>query len=250
MTKRILSLIPEHEVYVEVFCGSAKVLLAKPRSPFEVMNDMNGDLTNFFRVCKHRAAELAERLEQEIVSAERFRELRKSGPDHPRCEIERALCFYYLAAYSFGGLGEHYAGNSAANRKPKRTLEALREVLRSAADRLTRVQIEQRDCLEILGRYDSPDTFFYLDPPYIGFQDNGRYEELAPEKRSALYERLASIKGKFLLSFCDHPEVRAAAEAHGWCVQSVHVPYSIAGPRRAAPATEVLVANYHLQDCV
>lgn len=71
-------------------------------------------------------------------------------------------------AYSFGGKGDHYAGNSAANRKPKRSLERLREVLRMAAQRLTCVQIEQRDFLEILNRYDSPETFFYLDPPYIG----------------------------------------------------------------------------------
>lgn len=177
------------------------------------------------------------------MSAERFRELRKRGPDNPRCEIERALCFYYLAAYSFGGKGEHFAGNSAANLKPKRSLDKLREVLRFAAQRLTGVQIEQRDFLEILDRYDSPETFFYLDPPYIGFGKNGRYEALAPEERTAMYERLAGLKGKFLLSFCDHPEVRAAAERHGWKVQAVQVPYSLAGPRRGTAAREVLISN-------
>ena len=84
-----------------------------------------------------------------------------------------------------------------------------------------------------------------MDPPYIGFSPNGRYEEIPEDRRQNLYERMAGLKGKFLLSFCDHPEARAAAERHGWHVQSVKVPYTLArGPRRGTPAREVLVKNY------
>src|SRR5260370_1335015 len=77
LKKTLLSLIPEHDIYVEVFAGSAKLLFAKPQSRCEVMNDLNGDVTNFFRVAKHRPAALAEMFDHEIVHAERFKDLRR-----------------------------------------------------------------------------------------------------------------------------------------------------------------------------
>jgi DNA adenine methylase len=176
LLKTLLPLIPAHRNYVEVFAGSAKLLFAKEPSPLEVLNDVNGDLINFFRVAKHRPAELAERFEQECVHAGRFRELRAEVP--PNDEIDRALRFAYLSWYSFSGKGEHFARASAMYPRIKRPLDTIRSLLEQTSARLARVLIEQRDFADVLDRYDHRDTFFYLDPPYIEYEPNGRYVPL------------------------------------------------------------------------
>jgi DNA adenine methylase len=247
LTGALLSLIPNHKIYVEVFAGSAKLLFAKEPAEFEVMNDLNGDVTNFFRVTKHRAAELAERLELEIVHAERFRELRSSPLSEVDDEVDRALRFAYLVWYSFGAKGEHFASSSAKNMRMKRSLALVRDLLIATAERLRTVLIEQRDFAEILARYDSPETLFYLDPPYVCFQPNGRYEPLPEERRAELFATLANLQGKFLLSFDDCAEIRKRAKEHGMKLKSVKVQYTIGGPKRTGKSGEVLVANFNLK---
>src|SRR6266702_79629 len=144
----LLSLLPQHDLYCEVFAGSAKLLFAKEPSRHEVMNDLNGDVINFFRVAKHRSAELAERFEIECVHAGRFRELRSLGA--AACEVERALRFAYLVWYSFGAKGTVFASSNARAFRMKRPLIRVRELLQQTAERLASVLIEQRDFSEIL----------------------------------------------------------------------------------------------------
>src|SRR5438270_4491529 len=108
LKKVLLQLIPKHRAYVEVFAGSAKLLFAKSPSRWEVLNDVNDDLLNFFRVVKHRPAELAERMERDFIGKARFVDLRaKTKMEN---EIDRAMRFLYLVWYSFGAKGEHFAG--------------------------------------------------------------------------------------------------------------------------------------------
>ncbi len=236
----LLKLLPAHTVYCEVFAGSAKLLFAKEPSRREVLNDLSGDVTNFFRVVKHRGSELAERLELECIHAGRFRELRESAP---ACEVDRALRFAYLTWYSFSAKGEHFARPALAggNRKP---LDTVRELLRRTAERLAAVYIEERDFAEMLGRYDSPDTLFYLDPPYVAFQTNGRYEPLHQERRTEMFAAIAELKGKCLVSFDDHPEIRALAKTNRLQLREVSVRYTLGGTDKAVQAGELLIANY------
>lgn len=230
LKKTLVDLIPSHELYVEVFCGSAKLLFAKEPSACEVINDRNGDIANFFRVVKHRAAEVAELFEQEIVHAGRFRELRTSSPSAD--ELQRALRFAYLVWYSYGAKSMHFASSSAkdkldAKRRMRRPLDEVRGILEATAARLSRVLIEQRDFSEILARYDSKKTWFYLDPPYVNFGSISQYTPLAIEQRAQLFSQLASLDGKWLMSFDDCAEVRKLAKAHGFKVRSVGVSYSL-----------------------
>ena len=246
LTRALLELIPEHRIYIEAFAGSAKLLFAKEPSRMEVMNDLNGDVTNFFRVAKHRPAELAERLELECIHAGRFRELRALGTEV--CELERALRYAYLSWYSFGAKGEHFASGLAKNSRGKRPLGGVRELLLRVAERLHSVLIEQRDFQQILDRYDAADSFFYLDPPYVAYQPNARYEPLAEGQRAALFDQLAALKGKFLLSFDDHPEIRERAAVAGFQVKQVGLRYSLGSTQgsRSREIQELLVANYKL----
>ncbi len=243
----LLSLIPsDHHSYVEVFAGSAKLLFAKQPSKFEVMNDKSADVTNFFRVCKHRTAELAELLELECIHGDRFRELKA---DTPTDELQRALRFAYLTWYSFSCMGKDFAQASANVRTVKKPLTRVRDLLATTAQRLATVQIETQDFSKILRRYDADTTFFYLDPPYVAFGENGRYEPLEIQARDQLFSQLAGLRGKFLLSFDDHPEIRDRAAAHRFHLRDVRVPYSLGSHSgtRKEKAAELLVANYEIR---
>jgi DNA adenine methylase len=240
----LLKLLPaDHTLYCEPFAGSAKLLFAKQPSRREVINDLNGDVTNFFRVTKHRTAELAERLELECIHAGRFRELRAAAPE---CEVDRALRFAYLTWYSFSSKGEHFASSNAKTKSNRRSLTTIRETLTRTAERLASVQIEQRDFADILTRYDAKGTVFYMDPPYVDYQGNGRYVPLETERRAEMFAMLAKLKGKVLLSFDDHPEIRARAKEHGFHTRKVNVRYTLGGTHRSSDAGELLIANYPL----
>ena len=241
----LLTRIPKHSIYVEVFAGSAKLLFAKPPSAAEVINDANGEVMNFFRVAKHRAAELAEALEHEIVHPERFRDIRvESSHD----ELARALRFAYTTWYSYGAKGEHFAAGNLGEMlrgQHRRALDTVRAVLTLATERLRRVRIEQRDFADMIQRFDSPETFFYLDPPYVHFKPIARYEPLSPERRQQLFTLLANTKGTFLMSFDDCEEVRSLAKLHGMKVGVVKTRYGMAqtAASKSEPVTEVLISS-------
>jgi DNA adenine methylase len=244
LVRRLLPLIPQHRNYVEVFAGSAKLLFAKEPSKLEVLNDVNGDLINFFRVAKHRPAHLAERLQQECIHAGRFREL--LADPRPVCEVDGALRFLYLSWFSFGGKGLHFARASATNPDVKHPLDTVRDAIARTAARLSRVLIEQRDFAELLIRYDHEDTFFYLDPPYIEYQPNGRYEPLSKERRAEMFARLAKLKARWLMSFEDHAEARAAARTYGFELRKVGVVYTLCGKAQRKTTDELLISNFPL----
>jgi DNA adenine methylase len=246
LQKTLLSLIPEHEIYAEVFAGSAKLLFAKKPAPHEVLNDLNGEIINFFRVAKHRPAELAERLQLECIHAERFRELRIRIASED--EIDRALRFAYLVWYSFGAKGQHFASFTARSPKVRRPLDRVRDLLQGTAERLSAVLIEQRDFAEIIDRYDSEKTFFYLDPPYVSYQPNGRYQPLTKERREELFAQLSKIKGLFLMSFDNCAEIRSLVRKHCFKTRRQNVVYTIGrnATRKASP--ELLISNYAVTD--
>ena len=248
LRKTLLAAIPQHKAYVEVFAGSAKLLFAKEAAGWEILNDINDDLVNFFRVAKHRPSELAERLDHDLIAAGRFSELKEQKM--LSTEIERAIRFAYLTWYSFGSKGEHFASiqikHLAKAKVPiKRSLIHVRALLADVAERLRHVLVENRDFAECIRRYDSRDTFFYCDPPYTDFGSNGRYKPMG-ERNRELFQLLAAIKGKFLLSFDDSAAVSALCKEFSFRATRVKVPYSLA-KKGTTIGNEVLISNYVLR---
>jgi DNA adenine methylase len=243
LVKRLLTLLPKHTIYVEPFCGSAKLLFAKPPSDREVMSDANGDLINFFMVAKYRPSALAEQFESAISHPAWFKKLLKSKPDHGD-EVERAFRFSYLTWLSFGTKGEHFAGSRDG--APQKRLKLVREKLAKASARLQDVVIECADYAQIILKYDSPETFFFCDPPYVDYGSNGRYEAFTCEKLDALFKVLAGIKGKFLMSEENHPDVRKHAETHGMLSRRIRTSYSLSKTTNSQIKTELLISNFPL----
>jgi DNA adenine methylase len=205
LAKKIISMLPDHTTYVEAFAGGAQVFFHKPPSNVEVLNDLDFDIVNFYRVCQWHYEEFVRYLRFSVASR-KLHELHVKSDPATLTDIQRAGRFFYLQKNSFGGLvlkqKFHYGIAQPSNYNPER----IPEIIERTHQRLARVQIESLPYEQILEKYDRPTTFFYLDPPYWGpklykfnFTDSDFFR---------LAERLTKLKGKFILSLNDRPEVR------------------------------------------
>lgn len=201
----IIKQFPEHKTYVEVFGGAAWVLFRKEPSPVEVYNDIDGDLVNLFRVVKHRPSALFERLNLILYSRETYKTFVEKWKEKPTDEIERAALFIYSVKSSFGsnpGSGWGYG----KMRKPSNIIDL--EFILKVQERLKEVYIDGQSCSKVITAFDSSDTVFYLDPPYWIPSQKFYKHEFNQEDHIALRDRLATIDGKFILSYNDSKEVR------------------------------------------
>ena len=211
----IVSLIPPHRVYAEPFCGSAAVLFAKAPSPHEVINDLDGNVTNFFRVLRDRPADLQRACQLTPYAREEFRAA--DLEDVPADELEWARRFFVRCSQSFNGAGtgaSHRAAWSNGMRRGSSQVVTVRDradELHLVADRLRSVVIENRPYRQVLEVYDSQDAVLYVDPPYLGTTrsslENGRrrrrdyaHDFTGAEEHQALAEVLHQVRACVLIS--------------------------------------------------
>ncbi len=238
LAKEIVARIPEHTCYVEPFAGAAWVLFRKPESSVEVVNDINADLVNLYRVVQNHLEEFVRHFKWCLVSREEFRRLQDTPPE-VLTDIQRASRYYYLQKTSFAGRGRNF-GYSAV--QPSRlNLLRIEEELSAAHLRLARVLVEHLPYAEVIRRYDRPGTFFYIDPPYWGCENDYGKGIWTREDFNRLAELLGGIKGKFLLSLGDNAEVRKLFKT--FKIDSVETFYSC-GREGRSKASEVLISNY------
>lgn len=198
----IIGHFEQHYCYVESFGGSAATLVQKPPSPLEVYNDLDGDVVNFFRVLRERPEELIRAIKLSPYSREEYRLSRQPGGD----DLERARRFYVYLWQSFGATSRGNSGwrfQRSDNGYNVAHHFAKTDHLWQVVDRLKGVQIENDDAIKVIGRYDTPETLFYCDPPYLPEtrERNGRYkEEITPEYHCRLAATLNDLKGKVIIS--------------------------------------------------
>jgi DNA adenine methylase len=204
MLADILPLIPPHECYVEPFAGGLAVLLAKERSKLEVLNDINGDLVNFYRCVRFHSDVLLTELEFVLNSREEFHDFRKQPG---LTDLQRASRWFFrnrtcfgAQMDSFGGGASHGGGhNSRANR-----LEAIR-ALNLRLDRTCIENLDWQRCLEL---YDRPSTFFFIDSPYTDC-DAGMYATWTASDIQKLRDAVWKLRGRWLVTLNDTPTIRA-----------------------------------------
>ena len=240
VAQKIIALIPEHNCYIEPFSGGAQVFFHKDPSNVEVLNDLNEEIFNFLRVCQLHHQELVRYLQFCTVSRKWF-DLFQAQDPKILSDIQRAARFFYLQKNCYGGLvrRQHFkiSVEDGSNYNPHR----IPMVLHLAHERLLGVQLECLPYQDILKRYDRPDTFFYLDPPYF----NRPYYKFnfAEKDYVELARLLGRLKGRFLLSLNDAPEIRrifADFKIHG-------LTFSYSSQRKAGKVyQELLISNYTL----
>lgn len=244
LARRIISLIPEHTCYIEPFCGGAQVFFHKEPSKVEVLNDLNEDIFNFLRVCQLHHQELVRYL-QFCTASRKWFELFQAQRPEALTDIQRAARFFYLQKNCYGGLvrRQHFAISvqDGSNYNPHR----IPLVLHLAHERLLGVQLECLPYQDILKKYDRPETFFYLDPPYF---DRPYYKfNFTREDYVALAEILKPLRARFLLSLNDAPEIRQIFAS--FKIRGLALAYS--SQREAGRVyKEVLISNYALQDII
>jgi len=205
---RLLRFIPEHRVYVEVFGGGASLLFAKERSPVEVYNDIDEGLVNFFRVL--RDPEKFGRFYGKVVLTPYSRvEYNYCKQTWRECEdeVERAYRWFVVARQCFGGHFGAGWGFSINNGKRRvvsvigQWLSVL-EMLPIFHERFMHVLVECMDFRKIIPTYDTEETLFYCDPPYVLTTRRCKLYayEMSEDDHRELVDLLLKVKGMVMLS--------------------------------------------------
>jgi DNA adenine methylase len=245
LSTTILKLIPEHKIYVEPFIGGAAVFFAKEPSDGEVINDTNGELINFYEVLKRDFSALRQEIEISLHSRRLHQqaEVVYANPDMFD-RVKRAWAVWMLANSSYGAMLDGSFGYSR-NGKISLCLNHKREAFGvDCAIRLQNTTIECCDALRIIQSRDTPGTFFYCDPPYVG-TDQGHYDGYSQEDFERLLDILSKLQGKFLLSSYRNSALTGCGREHGWETVEIKMNLSMThGNQRKRQKTEVLTANY------
>jgi len=168
----VISHFPQHEFYVEPYCGAASVLMAKPRTQGEIINDLDGDVVNVFRVLRDPvSAKELERLVRLTPFAYEEYKLAYDGSDDP-IERARRTIFRSFASIGSDGVSRRNSGfrglkNNQASVTAAQEWDRWPLAISLFVNRLKGVLIEHRPALHLLKLYDRDNTLFYLDPPYV-----------------------------------------------------------------------------------
>ena len=246
----ILGMIPGHKIYCEPFFGGGAVFFAKGKSYLEVINDKNDLIITFYKQCMTNFDELSQRIQMTLHSESEHKKA-KEIYNHPsgHSDIDIAWSLWVVTNMSImstpsgGWRRDNGTGGSHAGVSLERHRENFTKKIR---DRLQHVQISCSDALSVIRQRDTPETFFYLDPPYIGC-DQKHYKGYGEEDFRQLLELLTSIRGKFILSNFWSEPLKEYINREKWHYQVIDrkcmIPALIHAPRRKQ---EVLVYNYDI----
>lgn len=223
LASKLVKLIPKHTVYVEPFAGGATLLFAKPwpnvnnyHDYCEVINDIDERLVTFYRVLRddELGPKLVAKLQLTLYSESEYAlaaHILKHPEEHS--PLDRAWAYYVNIQQSFNNIllggWRHgvWGGNHAATWANK--VARLQEYL----SRMASVYISCTDALDCIKQWDSPQTFFYCDPPYVG-ADKGHYDSYTEEDFAQLCDLLDNIQGSFLLSCYDNEQTLKHVRPH------------------------------------
>src|ERR1035441_4991153 len=204
LLRELLPMIPPKGCFVDLFGGAGSVLFAREATGVEVYNDTHEGLVNLFRVVKFHYQALVQEFEFSLNSRADFIARRDATGE---TDIQRAGSFLFLNALSFGGDGDSFGVQKTKGGGAARHLGRVLDRVYALKDRLADVIIEQKDWRDCLSVYDSPESFFFADPPYIGGEVPA-YRAWTMDELRGLAEALAGARGKWLLTINDSKEVR------------------------------------------
>ncbi|HBO2483004.1 TPA: DNA adenine methylase [Pseudomonas aeruginosa] len=239
LADRILPLMPKHSCYVEPFAGSAALFfLRQIPAEVEVLNDINGDLINLYKVVQYHLEEFVRQFEWALSSRQVFKWL-QATESAALTDIQRAARFYYLQQSAFGARVDGQSYGISTVHPPTLNVRRIKSILSAAYLRLNNAYIENLDWQECIKRYDCGHAFFYMDPPYWGTRGYGvPFEFNQYEKMARL---LKDIEGKAIISINDHPEIRKVFA--GYHTEAVDLRHKVGGGNGSG-ATELLVFSW------
>ncbi|MBK1616740.1 restriction endonuclease subunit M [Rubrivivax gelatinosus] len=234
----LLGRFPAHSCYVELFAGGAALFFMRPPADVEVINDVNGDLVNLYRVVKNHLEEFVRQFKWALSSRQVF-EWTKGTPPETLTDIQRAARFFYLQQQAFGGRVDGQTWGTATTAPPINLLR-IEETLSAAHLRLAGAYIEHQSWEQCMDRYDRPHTLFYADPPY--WQTEGYGVAFPWEQYERLAARMRTLKGKAIVSLNDHPDIRRAFA--GFDMETLTIDYTVGGGANRAPRGELIIYSW------
>lgn len=241
LAKKIVARIPKHNCYCEVFAGAAWVFFKKEESEVEIINDINTDLVTLYRVVKLHLEEFIRYLKWILVARDEFERFKLENPE-TLTDIQKAVRFYYLLKSGYAARIDNPSFSIATSSKPRLNLLRIEEELSAVHLRLSRVYIENRPYEAIIQRFDKPDTFFYVDPPYYGCEDYYGRGIFKRADFTKLRDILIQINGRFIMSINDTDEIRDLFR--DFKIETVGTSYSAGGANRKKQVNELLIRNY------
>ncbi|WP_435638350.1 DNA adenine methylase, partial [Carnimonas bestiolae] len=236
LAKHIIPEFPEHSCYVEPFCGAGALFFMKEPAKVEVLNDINGDLVNLYRVVQFHVEALYSEFKWALTSRQQWEWLQATPPE-TLTDIQRAARFLYLQKQAFGGKIEGQTFGTATTSKPRLSLLTLETDLVEMHQRLHQVFIENLTWQKCIEKYDRPHTLFYCDPPY--WQTEGYGVDFGIEQYEQLADTMRNIQGRMLVSINDHPDIRRIFA--GLPIRELSISYSLRGAGSRSKSTELLI---------
>lgn len=244
LADRIFPLFPQHSCYVEPFAGGAALFfLRQVPAEVEVLNDVNGDLVNLYRVVQHHLEEFVRQFKWALSSRQVFKWLQLTDPQ-TLTDIQRAARFYYLQQSAFGSKIENQTYGTATTTPPGLNLLRIEENLSAAHLRLSQTYIEHLSWQDCIKKYDREHTFFYMDPPY--WETEGYGVPFGFEQFEEMARVLGQLKGKAIISLNDHPAIREVFSA--FHIEKTDLKYTVGGGGKSPAASEVLIFSWNPQD--
>lgn len=247
LAKRIIEMIPAHTLYAEPFTGGAAVFFNKEKSDIEVLNDTNKNLMTFYRVVQNDFTSL----EKEVRISLHSRSLHKDASTiynapHLFNETKVAWSVWALGNMSFASMMDGSFGYDKTKQHTTKKITNKRNTFtEDYAIRLQNVNLECTDAIRIIESRDTPNSFFFVDPPYYN-SDCGHYDGYTIDDFENLLKALSKIQGKFILSSYPSPILKQYTQSNSWNTQTFDFKVSVANnskkPRKEK--TEVLTYNY------
>lgn len=231
--------MPKHDVYLELFSGSAAVLLNKTRCHIETLNDIDGDIVNFFRVLRDYKEELWRAVDLTPFSRDEY----KNAFEETNDPVERARRYCVRCWQGFGNSQMYQngfkSGQQSTSPNPAGNWTELPMVMEEVSNRLKGVQIENLPAIELLRRYDTADVFIYADPPYLpSIRKSHLYKhEMSCDEHIELLESLKNHPGAVMISGYDNDLYNSTLS--GW-----RKAYKDTAAECGIKRTEVLWMNY------
>jgi DNA adenine methylase len=205
LVKQILPLFRPHTCYVEAFGGGLAVLLAKDRSPIEIVNDINRDLVSLYRCAQFHLDALCAEIEWTLNSRANMADF-ISQPGIT--ELQRAARFLCRNKVGFGSSMTSYAVQKASGGGATVSRAGTLELLRGVSARLDKVSIECVAYERLFKLYDAPATLWFLDPPYVNGEVEA-YEGFTEAQMTEFADRVHALQGDWVVTVDDCPLNRA-----------------------------------------
>jgi DNA adenine methylase len=243
LARRVIAKIERipHHTYCEPFVGMGGVFFRRRLAPkAEAINDLSRDVATLFRVLQRHYQALMDMLKWQVASRAEFERLVKQPPEL-LTDLERAARFLYLQRLAFGGKVAGRTFGLDTNGPARFDITKLGAMLEAAHERLAGVWIECLPWQEFVQRWDRTGTLFFLDPPYAGsehYYGRGMFE---PSEFAAIAEALKGLRGRFVMTVNDTPELRRLFR---WAkVERAPVSYTLPGMGKRRSAGELIIQS-------